>query len=222
MELWQNLLYDAHKKCPTTRGCVQVSQITIEDGRLLVKTARSTVAAFLECGHVQPDDKFDSRFSYKSGVFVTLNDQSGLRGCIGYVVPNKSLSLTLKDAAIAAATKDSRFPPLSLNDLSVVTFEVTILTPPETIFVDSPEQLLHKIKVGRDGLIVSNRYYSGLLLPQVPLEYGWNEMEFLEHTCQKAELSKDCWKHPETQVQRFEGIIFKEEQPNGHIIEGEL
>jgi hypothetical protein len=78
------------------------------------------------------------------------------------------------------------------------------------------------IKVGRDGLIVKNGNHSGLLLPQVPVEYGWNEEKFLAYTCQKAGLPQECWKEKRTEIFSFEGIIFKEVQPNGKIIRKKL
>ncbi|KAG2476752.1 MAG: hypothetical protein NPMRTH5_600004 [Nitrosopumilales archaeon] len=75
-----------------------------------------------------------------------------------------------------------------------------------------------QIKVGRDGLIVKHGFNSGLLLPQVPVEYRWTEEEFLGYTCEKAGLPKDCWRDKETQVQKFEGIVFKEETPKGKVV----
>jgi len=96
--------------------------------------------------------------------------------------------------------------------------EETVLTSPKKIIVSNPREYLSQIKVGRDGLIVKNGFYSGLLLPQVPIEYGWNEEEFLEYTCQKAGLSKNEWKNTEIEIQKFEGIVFKEEYPNGPVI----
>ena len=75
---------------------------------------------------------------------------------------------------------------MKFEELDSITFEVTVLTPPKKIEVSAPQEYLSKIKVGRDGLIVKYGYNSGLLLPQVPIEYGWNEREFLEHTCEKA------------------------------------
>jgi uncharacterized protein (TIGR00296 family) len=74
------------------------------------------------------------------------------------------------------------------------------------------------IKVGRDGLIVKQGLYSGLLLPQVPVEYGWSEKEFLNHTCQKAGLPDNCWMDKKTKIFSFEGIIFKEIEPNGNVV----
>ena len=197
-----------------------MAQISLDEGTLLVRTARKTVYEFLKHGRTVSDASLGSKFSEKSGVFVTLCDKSGLRGCIGYPLPDRELYLALRDAAIAAATQDPRFFALKHADLVVVTFEVTILTPPEKILVDAPEQYLDRITVGTDGLIVSNGPYSGLLLPQVPSEYGWDSREFLEHTCQKAGLPNDSWKDHKTQISKFQGTVFREQSPNGNVILG--
>ena len=195
------------------------NNLSNDDGHTLVKTARMIVTQYLKNGTKPKLEKeFTDNFSFKSGVFVTLNSTLGLRGCIGYPLPDKSLFNALEDAAISAATKDSRFPAVKSKELDSITFEVTILTPPEKIVVSKPEEYLSKIKVGRDGLIVKHGFYSGLLLPQVPIEYGWNEKEFLEYTCEKAGLPKNYWKNSETEIQKFEGIVFKEENPNGIVI----
>lgn len=190
--------------------------MNIEDGILLVKAARKSVEEYLN-GITLQDKILESKFSMKSGVFVTLNNSQGLRGCIGYPLPNRELFFALRDAAISAAINDSRFSPLKTEELDVVTFEVTVLTPPETI----TKNYTTEIKVGRDGLIISDKSHSGLLLPQVPVEYGWGVKEFLEHTCQKAGLEKDCWKK-QVVIQKFQGIIFKEESPKGNIIQEKL
>lgn len=195
------------------------NNLSNDDGHILVKTARMIVTQYLKNGTKPKLEKeFTDNFSFKSGIFVTLNTTLGLRGCIGYPLPDKSLFDALEDAAISAATKDPRFPAVKSKELDLITFEVTILTPPEKIVVSKPEEYLSKIKVGRDGLIVKHGFYSGLLLPQVPIEYGWNEKEFLEYTCEKAGLPKNYWKNSETEIQKFEGIVFKEENPNGIVI----
>ena len=194
------------------------NNLSNDDGHVLVKTARIIVTQYLKNGtKAKLEKEFTDNFSFKSGVFVTLNTTLGLRGCIGYPLPDKSLFDALEDAAISAATKDPRFPAVKSKELDSITFEVTILTPPEKIVVSKPEEYLSKIKVGRDGLIVKHGFYSGLLLPQVPIEYGWNEKEFLEYTCEKAGLPKNYWKNSETEIQKFEGIVFKEEKSNGDM-----
>lgn len=195
------------------------NNLSNDDGHILVKTARMIVTQYLKNGTKPKLEKeFTDNFSFKSGIFVTLNTTLGLRGCIGYPLPDKSLFDALEDAAISAATKDPRFPAVKSKELDLITFEVTILTPPKKVVVSKPEEYLSKIKVGRDGLIVKHGFYSGLLLPQVPIEYGWNEKEFLEYTCEKAGLPKNYWKNSETEIQKFEGIVFKEENPNGIVI----
>lgn len=197
--------------------------ISIDDGERLVKAARLVVANYLKNGvKGNLEKQFQEDFSFKSGIFVTLNNPLGLRGCIGYPLPDKKLFNALEDASICAATEDPRFPPVNFEELNSIKFEVTVLTPPEKIKVTESKDYLTKIKVGRDGLIVKLGYNSGLLLPQVPIEYGWNEKEFLEYTCEKAGLPKDFWKKEEVEILKFEGIVFKEIEPNGEIIREKL
>lgn len=196
--------------------------LTDEDGTLLVQTARKIVTEYITKHHkLELDEKIREKFSFDAGIFVTLNVSSDLRGCIGFPMPRR-LNNALVDAAIAAATEDPRFTPITKDEIDKITFEVTILTPPVEIKVDDPSKLVSYIKVGRDGLIVKQGFYSGLLLPQVPVEHGWTEEEFLSHTCQKAGLSSNCWKDKKTTVFSFEGMIFKEESPNGKIIREKL
>lgn len=198
-------------------------ELSDEDGKLLVKTARAVVTEFLENNtKLKLDQSFESNYSFNSGVFVTLNDPSGLRGCIGFPLPDKKLFKALEDAAISAATQDPRFSPVKANELGQITFEVTVLTPPEKITVKDPLEYPSKIKVGRDGLIVKHSFYSGLLLPQVPVEYHWTEEEFLGYTCEKAGIPRDYWKKRDTEILKFEGIVFKEESPNGKVIREKL
>lgn len=195
-------------------------KISKSEGESLVKTARKVVTEFLKNNtRIKLDEKFENTFSFNSGIFVTLNSFGELRGCIGYPLPNKKLFNALVDAAIAAATEDPRFNSVSFDELDKITFEVTVLTPPIEIKVENTSDYPSKIKVGRDGLIVKTGMNSGLLLPQVPIEYGWNEEQFLEHTCEKACLPKDFWKKKETRIEKFEGIVFKEQSPNGNIVQ---
>ncbi|MDH3342023.1 MAG: TIGR00296 family protein [Nitrosopumilus sp.] len=192
------------------------------DGGELVRMARRSVTEFLRNNSKIDDDTFDSKFDFNSGVFVTLNKQNSLRGCIGYPLPIKKLSEGLIDAAISAATHDTRFSPVTANELDKITFEVTVLTPPVEIKVEQPSEYLTEIKVGRDGLIVEKPHTSGLLLPQVPIEYDWNVEEFLGYTCEKAGLEKNAWKDMTTKISKFEGIIFKEEAPKGKVVREQL
>ena len=187
------------------------TQLSDSDGIFLVKTARMAVTEFLSNGkRMKLESEREKKFSFNSGVFVTLNNADGLRGCIGFPMPDKKLSNGIIDVAIAAATEDPRFSPVKINELSDIVFEVTVLTPPVEITVSHPMEYLEKIKVGRDGLIIRNSFSSGLLLPQVPVEYDWNVEEFLQHTCEKAGLEMDAWKNEKVKIEKFEGIVYKE------------
>ena len=197
-------------------------ELSDDDGQVLVKMARNAVTEYLQNNTRINNNEFNSRFNIDSGIFVTITKENSLRGCIGYPLPIKKLSNAVIDSAIAAATEDPRFSPINPNELNNLIFEITVLTPPIEINVEKYEDYLSIIKVGRDGLIVENKQCSGLLLPQVPKEYGWDIEEFLAHTSEKAGLEKNAWKDQDTKVSRFEGIIFKEESPNGKIVRGIL
>ncbi len=194
-----------------------------EDGQILVKTARLVVTEYLKEGKkIEISDDIKSKFSYKSGVFVTLSKEENLRGCIGFPTPDRTLHQSLVDAAIASSTEDPRFLPVRYEELNDITFEVTALTPPVEITVRDPSEYPKMIKIGRDGLIVKWKFGAGLLLPQVPVEYRWNEEEFLNHACEKAGAPPNYWKQKNTMILKFEGIVFKETKPKGPIKRLEL
>ncbi len=183
---------------------------SLEDGKKIVKLARHSVELYFE-----GKDLKNNEFEDKKGVFVTICSwPSGkLRGCIGYIIPDFSLSKAVVNAARVAAFSDPRFIPLDKKEK--VVFEVNILTKPDLI----KEDYLEEIKIGRDGLIVSLDGDTGLLLPSVAVEYKWGNKEFLEHTCLKAGLDKESWKDKSCKVYRFRSQIFKEVEPDGEIIE---
>ncbi|MHB8547164.1 MAG: TIGR00296 family protein [Nitrosotalea sp.] len=194
-----------------------------EDGQRLVKTARLVVTEYLKEGKkIELSKEIKSKFAYKSGVFVTLNKKENLRGCIGFPMPDRILHQSLLDAAIASSTEDPRFPPVRFEELNEITFEVTILTPPVEIKVKDTSEYPKMVKVGRDGLIMRWEFGSGLLLPQVSVEYGWNAEEFLNHTCEKAGAPFNYWKQKSAKILKFEGIVFKETKPNGQVKRLEL
>ena len=159
------------------------TQLSDSDGVFLVKTARMAVTEFLSNGkRMKLDSEREKKFSFNAGGFVTLNNADGLRGCIGFPMPDKKLSHGIIDAAISAATEDPRFSPVKTNELNDIVFEVTVLTPPDEIVVTDPTEYLGKIKVGRDGLIIKHSFSSGLLLPQVPIEYDWSAVSYTHLT----------------------------------------
>ncbi|HUT79704.1 MAG TPA: TIGR00296 family protein [Candidatus Bathyarchaeia archaeon] len=203
-------------------------EYTVEDGKFLVELARKSIIHFLTFGKVIAiPDNVPKKLQENAGVFVTLNKRDemggkGLRGCIGYVLPVYPLVKATIEAAKSAAVNDPRFSTVQIEELYDIEIEVTILTPPKKIEVDDPLEYLDEIAIGRDGLIVKNGGRSGLLLPQVPMEWEWTVEEFLEHTCQKAWLPKNCWKDPKTVIESFTGIIFHEIEPNGEVIRKEF
>ena len=197
-------------------------KIKDEWGEFLVRLARRAIEEYVRNGRViEPPEDTPPELWEKMGVFVTLNrhhapPQMALRGCIGFPLPIYPLVEATIKAAIYAAVDDPRFPPVRESELDDLVIEVSVLTPPELI-EGPPEERPRKIKVGRDGLIIEKGIYSGLLLPQVPIEWGWDEEEFLAQTCWKAGLPPDCWLDPEAKVYRFTAEIFEEEWPRGPV-----
>jgi len=141
----------------------------------------------------------------EAGAFVTLTRHGELRGCVGYTSAAKPLYETVRDAAVMAATRDTRFLPVGREELSTIRYEISVLSPLRRVMK------VDEIVVGRDGLLVKNGGREGLLLPQVATEYGWDRGLFLEQTCVKAGLSRDAWKDEETDIFRFHAIVFHEE-----------
>jgi uncharacterized protein (TIGR00296 family) len=198
-------------------------QLTDEEGKFLVKLARQTVKEYLNNGKVlQVIENVSAKLMEPCGVFVTINrfydGAKRLRGCIGLPYPTTPLAKAVIEAAISASTQDPRFPPVSMNELDQIVFEVSVMTPPELVTADKPTDYLNKIKVGRDGLIMEHGYNKGLLLPQVPVDLNWNEEEFLCQTAMKAGLQPDVWLLKNTNLYSFQAIIFEEETPNGSIV----
>ena len=188
--------------------------IDLNDGIAIVKTARNMIEAEASGGQI---DIRQNRHE-KSGVFVTINTypDGHLRGCIGYPEPVFSLSEALYRSAVSAC-HDPRFPALREEELENITVEVTVLSKPE-LMPGSKDEVKNSIVIGRDGLILDSPKGRGLLLPQVPTEWNWNVMEYLENLSMKAGLSKDAWKDDRTRIYSFTGEIFSELTPNGEIV----
>ncbi|MHA1785213.1 MAG: TIGR00296 family protein [Candidatus Helarchaeota archaeon] len=202
----------------------------LEDGKYLVKLARKNIETYLETGKRIELDKANLPKKYldNAGIFVTLrknisDNTMNLRGCIGYPLPVYPLYEALLKASISSATSDPRFQSVTRSEMDDLIVEITILTPPKKIEVSSPEDYPKNIKIGEDGLIVRYGGFSGLLLPQVPIEWKWNEEEFLDHTCRKAGLPMDSWRTKEgIIIEKFQGIIFEEKTPNGEVVEKKI
>jgi hypothetical protein len=198
--------------------------LSVDEGEYLIKLARKAVENYLEKRTMIEPDNPPASVLEKRGVFVTIETypEKELRGCIGYPYPVKGLAQSVVDCAINSATADSRFHEMSRKELDKCTIEISVLTVPEVIKVDDPKEYPSRIKVGRDGLILEYGYYSGLLLPIVPVEQKWDEEEFLSQTCYKAGVPVDMWLSPRVKIYKFQSQVFKEEKPNGKAVEVEL
>jgi uncharacterized protein (TIGR00296 family) len=197
-------------------------KLSRKEGEFLVKLARKAIIHFLKTNKqlsVPPDNPLTLKG--KRGVFVTLkkatNGVENLRGCIGYPEPVFPLAEAIIKSAISAATQDPRFPPISLREINDVVTEISVLTPPMLVRVNNPIEYVKKITIGTDGLIVERGMFKGLLLPQVPIEWKWDQEEFLSNCCMKAGLRPDAWLLKDTKIYTFQAIVFKENVPNGKV-----
>ncbi|MGA2572606.1 MAG: TIGR00296 family protein [Candidatus Methanomethylicaceae archaeon] len=196
---------------------------SLEEGIFLVKLARTAVTKYMTDSTVMsPPNPPSKSLLAKSGVFVTIEKLKGgartLRGCIGYPLPYMPLVEATVDSAVSAAFNDPRFPPLKPKELEEVVFEVSVLTPPAIVKTNDPKLYPKLIKVGRDGLIIEKDFYKGLLLPQVPTEYGWDEETFLSECCMKAGLPPDSWLSKDVKVYSFSATVFTEVTPGGDVV----
>ena len=146
-------------------------------------------------------------FAEPRGAFTSLylrqgNQQKELRGCVGYVLPSCPVYRAVAETARAAAFDDHRFRPVTIEEAPNLEIELSILSPPRAA---QP----HEIEVGRHGLLISGNGRRGLLLPQVPVEHGWDRLTFLEQTCRKAGLPLDAWKHGAS-IEAFTAEVFGE------------
>ncbi len=197
-------------------------ELTQEEGELLVKLARRSTTEYLHNKrHISVPSDISEKLMQPCGVFVTINSLgkhgTELKGCIGLPYATTPLAQAIIEAAVSSATEDPRFQPVKIKELDEVVFEVSVLTPPEIVKTLKATDYPSKVKVGKHGLIVERGMYKGLLLPQVPVEWKWDEQEFLCQCSMKAGLPPDCWLMNGTKIYKFEAIVFEEQTPNGKI-----
>lgn len=171
----------------------------------LLAFARARIDAHLTGAH-PPGPPRGGAFDHRAGAFVTLHEREDgrLRGCIGQIEAVTSVADAVSETAVSSAVRDPRFPPLQPEELSGVRIEISVLSPLHTITGAD------EIEPGRHGLLISRRGRSGLLLPQVASERGWDTQTFLTQTCFKAGMSGDCWRDSETTIQVFTAQVFSE------------
>jgi uncharacterized protein len=177
--------------------------VSQNDQNLLLDLARNAVQTTVQKGRKLPAvESLSPLLREKRGVFVTLWMEGELRGCIGFPYPVKPLAEAVQEAAVSAALQDPRFHPVRAEEIPRLEIEISVLTPPKPI---EPRQ----IQIGVHGLIARSGNRSGLLLPQVAMEYHWDAEAFLEQTCVKAGLPQDAWKG-KADLFGFEAQVFSE------------
>lgn len=177
----------------------------------LLQIARSTVTEYLQSGGT-PVLELDAgeltpRVKSLGAAFVTLRNDGELRGCIGHTFPVAPLYQSVADNAYQAAM-DPRFrqDPVTAEEISEIEIEISVLTPMRRLL--DPQ----KVRVGVDGLLIARGRNRGVLLPQVPIEQGWDREEFLAAACLKAGLRTDAWRDPQTELYRFSAQVFGESE----------
>jgi len=180
------------------------------DKKLLLKLARESIKTYFKAE--KPSLEKVKHLKEKRGVFVTLHEDGELKGCIGFPMPVYSLNTAIVEAARSAAFHDPRFPPLEEDELDKIEIEISVLTVPEEIKVSHSNEYMEKIKIGEDGLIIQGPFGSGLLLPQVATEQGFNVPQFLNCLCQKAGMGFNCWKDLHNKISKFQAEVFNEKE----------
>lgn len=182
-----------------------ILSISDNDGLLLLQTARESIGARV-AGRPPMYPVTPPALSVPCGAFVTLKVSGELRGCIGHITACQPLVDTVREAALSSAFDDPRFPPLQAEEWPRVRIEISVLSPFELV-TD-----IQRITVGVHGIMVRSGHRSGLLLPQVATEQGWNREAFLAHGCRKAGLPADAWRLPQTRIEVFTATVFQEKQ----------
>ncbi len=173
-----------------------------QDKETLHRIARTVVEKACKGEKIPKFEATSAKLKEPRGAFVTIHKNGQLRGCIGQIRAFKPLYETVAEMAYAAAFEDPRFPPLRADELPYIDIEISVLTPFRKISDTS------EIEIGKHGLMIRKNAYSGLLLPQVPVEWNWDLKEFLEHTCLKAGLPGDAWKDKDVEIYVFSAEVF--------------
>ena len=199
---------DVFVKAPHGTATATPFSLSDTDKNELLALARTSVEHAVEQGHpYQPEPSRSEALNQELGAFVTLRINGDLRGCIGYTSAMKPLYMTVRDTATLAAQRDPRFQPVSAIELPRLSYEISVLSPLRRV------TNIEQINVGHHGLLMKNGDSEGLLLPQVPTEQKWDRQTFLEQTCVKAGMPRDCWKDEDTDIFMFTAVVFPEEKP---------
>lgn len=175
-----------------------------EERELLLRLAHAAIISALEgreLDSLTPSAHHSQHLSEPRGAFTTLYARGNLRGCVGYPTALFPLHRTVMETARAAAFDDPRFVPVTLAEAPELLISISVLSPLRPIFADA-------VEVGRHGLLITDGARRGLLLPQVPVEHGWDRITFLEQTCRKASLPLDAWRSAQVKIEAFTAEVF--------------
>ncbi|UWZ83610.1 AmmeMemoRadiSam system protein B [Occallatibacter riparius] len=179
--------------------------LTADEKKQLLSIARTSVEHAVRQGKVwEPAEVTADALNAPRGAFVTLREGGELRGCIGYTSAAEPLYLTVRDTAALAALRDPRFHAVTEPELPRLQYEISVLSPLRRV------RDVREIQIGQHGLLMKNGSSEGLLLPQVPVEQGWDRTHFLEQTCVKAGMQRDCWQDHNTDIFLFTALVFSE------------
>ncbi|HEX4489170.1 MAG TPA: AmmeMemoRadiSam system protein A [Terriglobales bacterium] len=184
--------------CPPPE--VSPGEYSAEERSLLLKLAHDAIASALVKSEISLESP-TPHLAEARGTFATLYHRGNLRGCVGHVFAASSLYRAVAETAQAAAFQDPRFDPVTANELPGLEVSLSILSPLRPI-------LAEEVEIGKHGLLISMAGRRGLLLPQVPVEHGWNRIQFLEQTCRKAGLPSNAWQ--EAKLEAFTAEVFRD------------
>ena len=193
-------LYKATAKTATTA----LFSLTPKEKQELLSVARNSAETAVRERKEYKPPAGSPDLQQDRGAFVTINKNGDLRGCIGYVAPLEPLIATVRDVAAYAASRDPRFPPVTAAELGELQYEVSVLSPLRRVLD------VKDIKVGQHGLLMKKGNHEGVLLPQVPGEFGWDRKTFLEETARKSGLPASAWKDDDTDIFMFTAVVFGE------------
>jgi AmmeMemoRadiSam system protein A len=173
----------------------------------LLEIARQTIIEYVTNGSSPQINETDPQLNIKRGAFVTLHKKGNLKGCIGSFTSDEPICKLVSQMAIQSATSDPRFSPVTKEEMKDIDIEISVLSEPRLI------DDWKKIKLGVDGVIIRRGFSSGVFLPQVATETGWDLETFLGQLCwQKAGLPADCYKDSNTKIYTFQAFVFSEKE----------
>jgi hypothetical protein len=179
------------------------SELNKEEQRILLNLAKQAVETYVRTNKIIEVEETNVNLNKHQGAFVTLKKDGELRGCIGEFEPDEPLCQVVIDMAIAAATQDPRFNPVSKNELDDLEYEISVLSPLRKI------NSWKEIEIGKHGVEIRHGMHRGVFLPQVATENNWDLDTFMSILCtQKAGLPTDCWKNQETEIYVFTAQVF--------------